>query len=402
MRRRVLMMTLLVLSAATAGRAQGMAPVSDADPPAYPLRLGPLRLAPGLRVRQVGIDSNIFQEAAAPREDFVVSFTPDVNFYLRPRGMRVSAYLGSDFNYFHEYSDERFIAPTARGRVDLLFGLFRPYAGGGRTDTQERPNREIDARARRLDTEYGGGLAFGYSAVSFYYVSATHFANNYAEAQVFEGVDLEQSLDKVTMAYDAGARLSLTPLTSLSLVAGYSEDRFTYAVARDASSRYGYGELIFSSDAIIRGTARLGVRDFEPEDPALDPYLGLIAQVALVYPVLDRGSFAFAFVRDVTYSFEQVEGYYVDTTADLTYTHRLYRGWDAQGRIGWSRLGYAAVNGAGDRNDGMRVLSGGFGYNFADRSRLGFTYEWSRRSSDERPDREYDRRRVFASWAFTF
>ena len=61
----------------------------------------------------------------------------------------------------------------------------------------------------------------------------------------------------------------------------------------------------------------------------------------------------------------------------------------------------AAALGA-DRIDGVRLFSLGAGYNFLDQSRLGLTYEWSRRSSDTRADRRYDRNRVFASWAYAF
>jgi hypothetical protein len=382
--------------------AQGLQPAVDVDPPAFPFRAGPLWFAPGLRLTQLGVDTNIFVDAAQPQSDFVASLQPELNLFLRPRAMRVTGFLAADFNYFQEFSSERYIAPKARGRVDLLLSRLRPYAGIGRVDTRDRPNREIDARARHVDTELGGGLAFDLSPVSFIYGSVTRLETDFRTGERFAGIVLEDVLDKTTTSYDAGVRLSLTPLTTLSLAAGYLTDDFARAPTRDAISRYLNAELAFSADAIIRGTARVGYRDFRPDDPLVDDFRGLTTQIGLVYPVLDRGSLALTAFRDVMYSYEEVEGYYVETTADLSYTHRLFGGWDAQVRGALTRLAYGDEVFEGDRVDGLRTAAVGAGYNFADQSRLGLTWEWSRRASDLRADRRYRRQRLFASWTYTF
>jgi hypothetical protein len=394
----------LTLTSALAGRvsAQGLAPVADVDPPTYPFRLGPMLVSPGLRLQQVGFDTNIFIEAEVPREDFVASITPEVNLLLRPRAMRVTGYVGADFNYFQRYAAERYVAPTMRGRVDLLLVRLRPYAAAGRTDTRDRPNREIDARARHLETEVGGGLALELSPQSFAYGSATRSRIDYRPGERFGGVELDRALDKHTTSYDAGVHLSLTPLTSLTVTGGVAQDHFTFDASRNALSRQVSGELAFSADAIFSGTARVGYRDFQPDDPALDPYRGLTARVSLLYPVRDRGSAGVSVLRDVTYSFERAEGYYVETMGDLTYTHRLFGGWDAQLRGAATRMNYSDHASEGTRVDGLRTVGVGGGYTFTDQSRLGLTFEWARRSSNLRPDRRYDRRRLFASWAYTF
>ncbi len=399
---RVVMAVALVWGSCGTAGAQSIAPAVDVDPPNYPLRLGPVLFSPGVKLRQFGVDSNIFNDEDNPKDDFVATFTPEVNVFVRPRLIRLTGYFAADFNYFHTYSDERYIAPTMRGRADFLLSRLRPFVGAGRTDTRDRPNREIDVRARRTDTEFGGGLAFELSPASFVFASSTQTETNYQSGQRMDGVDLETSLDKDTTAYDGGIHLSLTPLTSLSVVGGYSEDDFTYSPERNASSRYAYAEFAFASDAIFRGTARIGFRDFQPDTSTLEPYQGLTAQVSLIYPLLDRGSFAVSVLRDVSYSFEQAEGYYVETTGDLTYTHRVTGGWDLQGRVAATRMSYADSQTPGDRVDHLRIIGGGVGYNFADQSRLGLSYEWWARSSDDRPDRDYDRRRFYLSWTYTF
>jgi hypothetical protein len=379
----------------TPARAQGMTPAADVEPPTYTFRLGPMLLGSGLTLEQAGVDSNIFVEETDPQEDFVVTLTPDASVYLRPQYVRLTGYFGADFNSFHTFSDQNYVAPTLKGRGDFFFGRFRPYAGGARTDTRDRPNHEIDARARRLDSEIGGGLAFEVSPQTLVYVSATRLGTRYHSGETFDGVALDD-LNRDAGTYDAGIRLDLTPLTSLALFASYSEDRFLTGEARDSDSRTVSALFTFAPDAMFTGTARIGVRDFRPEDPALEPFTGVTATVAITWPLVDRGTLVVSILRDVQYSYEQAEGYYVDTTEDVSYTHRIFGPLDLQGRAAFTRLNY------GDRVDGVTLVSGGAGYTLPGPSRLGVTYEWSERSSDRRADRRYDRTRVFLTWAYTF
>jgi hypothetical protein len=393
-----------LLGLAPAAFAQGLAPTVDVDPPAYPFRIGPLMFAPTVRLQQLGVDTNIFQNDAQAREDFVATVTPEVSLFLRPRSMRVLGYFGTDFNYFQTYADERYVAPTTRLRAEFLLSRLRPYVGVARIDTRDRPNREIDARARHVDTELGGGVVFELSPASFVYAAVTRQSTDYRPGERFAGIDLEASLDRDTTSLDAGIRLSLTPLTSLSVVATRAVDRFVFDPTRDATSQSVWAEFAFAPDAIFRGTARVGFRRFTPDSRAVDGFQGLTSRVAIVYPFLDRGTVGVGLTRDLTYSFEQAAGYFVETTGDLSYTHRIAGAWDAQVRTAVTRMNYgeqAATLGA-DRIDGVRLFSLGAGYNFLDQSRLGLTYEWSRRSSDTRADRRYGRNRVFASWAYAF
>jgi hypothetical protein len=391
----------LALVVPSGALAQGMAPAPDAKPPTRGFRLGSVYLSPALAIRQLGLDSNVFNDPEDPKEDFVASVLPELNVFLRPSYMQVSGAFGADFTYFHTYSSERYIAPVGRGRVDFLFNRLRPFIGGSRTDTRERPNPEIDARARHVFFEVGGGLGFEISPQTMVYASTTRSGTAYREGESFNDVPLDESLNHETTAWDGGMRLELTPLTSLALVGSFSGDRFTEDPTRNADSTSVTGEFTFDQDAIFSGRARVGVRNFRPESTALDSFTGLVASASIVWPVFDRGRFAILVLRDVQYSFEQTEGYYVETTADITYTHRLGGAFDLQGRGSWTRLGYAEEQAGGDRVDRVRLASAGVGYNLGE-SRLGLTFEWARRSSELRADRQYERTRIFASWTYTF
>ena len=77
--------------------------LADVEPTSSVLEIGRVRLAPGVVVREIGWDSNVFDEPENPKEDFIVSVAPDVAFFTRLRFLRLSAYAGADFNWFRTY-----------------------------------------------------------------------------------------------------------------------------------------------------------------------------------------------------------------------------------------------------------------------------------------------------------
>ena len=87
-------MALMTPIAAAAQSAVGTGPLTstlaDVEPTTGVLRVGPVRVAPGITVRELGWDSNVFNEpeAAPPKEDYVVAATPDISAYTRLRFVR--------------------------------------------------------------------------------------------------------------------------------------------------------------------------------------------------------------------------------------------------------------------------------------------------------------------------
>jgi hypothetical protein len=108
--------------------------------------------------------------------------------------------------------------------------------------------------------------------------------------------------------------------------------------------------------------------------------------------------------RDVRYSFEDLEPYYVTTGGRIVITRQLSGPVDTQGIIARQRLDYRKF-GAGDevsRRDLATVYGVGLGYRLGDTARFGFNVEWSRRRSDELADRRYDRRRLYGTVTYGF
>ena len=374
--------------------------LAETEPVAGVLGMGPVKLAPGITISQIGTDSNVFHEAENPKEDFVASGRPDVSAFMRLRFLTVSAYAGADLNYFKKYESERSVGYAGRARVDLLLSRLFPFVGYGQTQSRERPTSEIDVRANHRQTEKSGGLGFRLSDTSAVYASAGRSTTKYEEA-FEEGIELGQSLNRHTDDLSGGLRTALTPLTSLTLRAGLRQDLFTGDPTRNAESRYLTGVFSFAPQAWLTGTASLGLQDSKFDDPKVKPFKGLTGSAVLTYPVLEIGKLNFGAARTTEYSFDVTEGYYVSTVFSLAYNQRLRGAVDAQVQGGRTLSDYGRREGSVPRQDTVDTVSGGLGYNLRNRTRVSLSYEYARRRS-EVAAQNYQGRRVFLSWLYAF
>jgi hypothetical protein len=404
------LMIMGLLCAALDARAQsavGGGPLTSALPETAPatgvLGGGPVRFAPGVTVREIGYDSNVFDESAeeGPKEDWVVAISPDVSAFARLRFVRLSAYGGSELTYYKEYVDERSVGYAGRGRVDFLFSKLRPFVGFGQTRTRTRPNGEIDTRANRLEEELSGGVAFDLSPTSLLYGSWIQNRNEYENA--FEdGIDLSRALTREREEYQAGFKTDLTPLLSVQIYGKRAEDTFRFEPIRNAESSAALATFRVAADAVFTGVITVGYQDMQPVDPKARPFRGFTGSAAISYPFLEIGRFTLTAARGTEYSFDAGEAYFVENSVMLAYTHRLFSEVDLQVRGGRSSFDYSARVDLPARTDTLDTAAASLGYNLRNRTRIAVNYEANQRRSPEIPGRNYDRRRIYLSWLLAF
>lgn len=398
-------MALTLWAGAAAAQNVGAGPLSasllDTEPTSGVIDVGPLKVAPGIVIPQIGANSNIYDEPEDPKSDFITQVAPDLSVFSRMRFVKLSVYTGGDFAWFQEYKTENWTGYRVRGRVDLLLSRVRPFAAYGQTRTREQANGEIDTRANRIETERSGGVAFETGRFSNVYASAVLMSTEFRDA-LNQGVDLGQSLSRDAEDYAGGFQTALTPLTTLTFRAGYRRDLFRDAPDRDAETVYGNGTFAFAPQAVLNGSMTVGYTDFQAADPAVRPYRGITVSGAVTAPVAEAGRLNLGLVRGIEYSFDETEAYYVELTWTLSYTQRLGGAFDLQGRGSRSRFDYGNREGSPERQDQLDTWGAGLGYNLKNRTRIAMNYEVARRRSPDLPDRNYDRRRVYLSWTFAY
>lgn len=377
--------------------------LAETEPTSGVLTFGPLKVAPGLIIREVGWDSNVFDEpeSESPKEDYLAALQPDASMFARLRFVKISAYAGSELTYFKKYDSERSVGHALRGRVDLLLSRLRPFVAGGQTKTRARANGEIDVRANRKDDELSGGLAFDLSAHSLIYASAVRTHNSFEDA-LQSGVNIGESMTRDGDDYSLGLRTDITPLLALTMFGGYHEDKFEFLPIRNTESYFGTAQLRFAPEGVINGTASISYRDMKPVDPLVRPFRGVLGSAALSYSLLEVGRLNLVLNRNLEYSFDTAEAYYLENTASLSYTHRIVGAIDLQARAARSYFDYDARDTVPAHKDTLDTAAGSLGYNLRNRTRVALNYEYSRRRSLELAVRNYQRRRVYLSWLFAF
>jgi hypothetical protein len=407
-------MRTLAAIAFTAGLAAAPASAQQPPPPASTrgIEVGPVTITPHFEIREVGIDDNVFNDPVDPQRDFTATMTSRVNARVRMGWTRLTGSSTVDAVYFKKFTEERALNRAAEGRFEIGEGLLRPFLTAGIIDTNERMNAEIDARAGRRQTNYGGGVGVAFTPRTILLLSARRSNLDFDDDEQYRGVNLSRTLNSHSDQFDAGIRMAITPLTTWDITGGVQYDRFGRDPRRNADSLRVTTGLEFNPSALLSGRASVGYRRFTPAVSSLAAYNGIVAQAGLTYSV-ESTRVEGQLERDVRYSFEDLEPYYVTTGGRIVITRQLAGPVDTQGIIGRQSLDYREfgadsapgaprISSEVSRRDRASVYGVGLGYRLGHTARFGFNVEWSRRRSDELADRRYNRRRLYGTVTYGF
>lgn len=399
-----LLACLAHVGAATLLSAQGIT-----QPPRLPdpedtgrFRLGFIRFTPSVTLTNLGVDTNVFNELEDPKQDFTASFGPKAEFWTR-LGPRVRLYgnAGMDYQYFQEYESQRSFGTSNVARLEVDLGRLTPFLDATYTNTRVRPGFEIDARARRENLNGRAGLSARVQSKTRLLGWVRDERYRFNSGEQFQNVDLSIALDRDSTGYGGGAHVELTPLTTLIVEAEVGKDRFLNSPERDADSLKVLPGFRFKPFALIDGSLLVGYRRFETLRGSLPDYEGVIAAVNLGY-TLRATRVNGSYNRDITYSYETFEPYYLQTDWEVAVTQKITSAWDIVGRAGRFALDYERVGGLGNirRSDSGSRYGGGIGYTLGQYVRLGFDVNYTDRRSEADITRNYDG--VRAGFAITY
>ena len=352
------------------------------------LHLGGLYVTPALQLKEMGVDSNVFNEPGSTARDFTINLAPGAQLAL-PIGRRalVESTLAANLVYFQRYASQRSVNPNASVRVTGFFRRLTLAGGGGYLNTHERMNQEIDARAGRTDKS--AHAAFDIRVVPKFSVGLSGVVSHadYAEGLFFRGVNLRESLANDLWNAAMGVKYIATPLTSLGVRGEMESTRFPFSPLKNADSVRVTSGVVFKPRALISGSAFVGIRRFKPLSADVPEFRGLVAAISLRYSVRSATAFALTLDRDVQYSYEQLEPYFVSTAVGASIRRQLFGPFDTTVGTQWFQHRYRDVLTSPVPNDLVRVdvirnYSGDVGYRFGRKSRVGVGVSyWSRDSN---------------------
>lgn len=378
--------------------ATAAAQVTPPEPEPAMLTIGPVEVRPRLVFSNVGVDNNVFNEFENPKSDFTATFSPDLDLAVRPGPLRLSFQTGTDIVYYHRYDSERSTARRFGGRVELDTPYVKPFVTYSTAHTSLRSGSEIDVRARHHPRALAGGVRLILTSRTSLLLSARHATVEYDDEETFRGVRLADTLNATTRIYDGAVAVDVTPLTTISLTAAVEETEFDRSPIRNSRSYRIAPSITISPLGLLTGTASVGFRHFEGEDPLLPEWSGLSASGSLGLVALDRYRFETTFNRDVRSSYETALPYYVQTAGRGSIATYLFGGVDVRVLGGREVMEYRAfVGGDEPGRDTVTSVGGGLGYRLTEQARVVLTVERAKRISARDVTREYINDRIFVT-----
>jgi len=389
---------ILVLIGAQHVAAQG--------PPILPttriVQAGPVSFYPVFSLRNVGIDSNVYNSGSAPREDFTYSLFPRL-YAVVPIGR--TRFIGTgigDFLYYRTYKDQQALSAFFEGRYDVLNAPVRPFATVSFASRRERLGLEIDARARQSQSTITLGSEFELSPITSLTGWVRRENTAWSRDEQYLGVFLAEELNRSEDVLAGGARFRVTPFTRIIVEAEIERDRFERSPSRDADSLRIAPTVEFENGGAITGQARAGYRSFRPLNPALAGYSGFTASAGIRYSFLESTRVNFDGGRDVRHSYETLQPYYLESGVRFKVTQQIAGPFEVIGMAERWQLRYQRVGGTAfdGRQENTRTLGGGVGFLVNPEIEITMTVDRTERRSSEPNGRNYDRHRVLASVSY--
>lgn len=387
MLRPVLILALVLAPATASAQAPVVVPGQPRPDPRIDARMhvGPVYITPTAQVRNMGVDTNVFNEFENPKSDFTTTLVPKVDLWL-PVSRRFLLTTSTDAGlvYYQKYSDQRSIDPHVLVRGDILLRRLSFFAEDDFTWSKERGNLEIDDRVRqRVNTSRAGvdfGLTPKFSTEVSLYQSTYDFD---ASLTSLRAINYRAGLKRNERGLRIDLSHKLTSKTTLLLEGETQRARFDFASVKNADGFRISPGVVFAPRALISGIAKVGIRRFTPLNAATPSFQGVVSSLNLGYTLLGATRLSFETARDLNYSYDVSQPYYISTEVGGGIRRQLRGDMDTVLRASRTRLNYRALADVttAPRQDSNLNYSADIGYRLTRDARVGFVVAWLRRES---------------------
>lgn len=371
------------------------------------MNLGPVYFAPTFQLSGVGVDNNVFNEPANPKDDLTGTL-----------GMRslVGVHFGeaivfqvtqaNSYVWYRRYRSERSVDSGLNFVLEYRSRLVRPWIRWDKVKTSQRTGTEIDARAERKTPNFDFGADFSGLYRLGVSVAARRSMLRYKDTEVTsDGVNLSEVLDNQSDSYQGFLRYQLTDLSDVILGADFVRDRFSKSPLRDNDSYYYYAGLRTKQGATFVGSATAGFRQQRHSDPSVPDFNGVIANIDVSVVPNEFLRIDVTGGRDLGYSYQEKYPYFVQQEGGATLTNRFSEHLDVvvSARATWLRYEETMVGLKDPHTDRTTVFGLGAGYYVGGGTgtRLGLLFERAQRVSPI-GDRNYVTNRISSNYRFSF
>ena len=149
---------------------------------------------------------------------------------------RITGRSAFDLIYFRHLESDRSLNVNASIRISVPVNRLQPYFTTSYLRTRERPTVEIDARSQRQEGAATVGAELRISGVTTAEFFAKRSTVEFAPSAAFLDTSLKETFDRTITDLGASLRHRLTPLTTLTIAAEATDERFVFAPVRKRAS----------------------------------------------------------------------------------------------------------------------------------------------------------------------
>ncbi len=281
-------------------------------------QIGPFRVHPGIELRDIGYDDNVYLEPEdrEPVSDYTGTFSGYLNVYMLYKNWLIfSLSENPEYVYFISEKNQRaFNNSLSPGLRVLLFQRFVLSGNYSFRRAKRRASSEFEIPATEEFEAYHGSFFYESPRLTSVGISWSSEKINYEDI-IPPGWDIELSkaLNRTTKTIHFEIYYMVFSQSFLFFSLGYSGFEFENVESRWRDS-YSYDALTgirFPLLGRARGTISLGYRRLVPRQKSLQRFTGMIGNTSFDFRT-GRFAFRLRYNRDFQFSFARGNAYFVE------------------------------------------------------------------------------------------
>lgn len=360
-------------------------------------KLGPIWLTPRLKLKNAGVDTNVFNQQTHAIADTSVVLSPGLDVSLPAlRRLRLTGTGYLDLNYYRRQRNERSTDFVGAARAELDIGPLTLFGSGGGGQFRQRFSIELDKRILRQEKHGEAGVKWSLGRRLSATLQGTSHVYTFEGGVIVNGADVKRALDRSTLTGQLEALYTVTSRTSLLVSAEAIEDRFLRQLTgtRIAQSRRYLAGVVTGRHAPVSGRLLAGLREFpSTASQGAPPYRGPALAMSVSAPIPAVGRLEALAERDILFAVspggtptDQLRNTYVSTRYRAEVTATLPLDLVGRGVMGVEEARYVLPIPRHDiptpRMDRVYSAGGSVLRPVGDSLRIGGSITWTRRVSN--------------------
>ena len=292
------------------------------------LRWGPIRVRPGLGVKNFGYDDNILANLDDQIGDLTATIVPRIE-GLVLFGDRAFLTFEEQLQYtvYKDNSDQNYQGDLGKLRATVPLGRIGLFIDGSWGKARNRPIDREDIRPIDRHSGIGGGLIIPFGWRTELEISHQSRKHRYTDPDAIDPTLLPRQLDRTEKGLELHAGYQLTGRTTLTLDASETSTTFDAIdpLSTDSRTRSFLPGVELDTTGSLGGSLRLGWAKVRSEEGAATGFSRIVGDADLLFRISTGTRFRFKLKRELGYSINSDNDFFLETEIGVRGTHFLTR-----------------------------------------------------------------------------